>query len=140
MTEWILAHEGVLRLGCFIGVFALIALAETRFPRRPLQVDKGMRWLNNLSLVAINTLAVRLVFPAAAVGAALLADDRRWGPFHVFSLPCTATFFLSVILLDLAIYLQHVMFHAVPLFWRLHRVHHADLDYDVTPGARFHPI
>lgn len=140
MTEWILMHEGGLRLGCFLGIFALVAIAETRIPRRPPRIGKRTRWTNNLLLVAFNTLAIRLIFPAAAVGAAVLADERGWGLFHVLTIPSELAVPLSVVLLDLAIYLQHVMFHAVPLFWRLHRVHHADLDYDVTTGARFHPI
>lgn len=140
MTEWLLSHEGPLRLGCFVGVFALVALGETRLPCRPLTIKKRVRWFNNLSLVAINTLVTRLIFPAAAVGAAALAESKGWGVFHIVQLPIWASVVLSVVLLDLAIYLQHVMFHAVPLLWRLHRVHHTDLDYDVTTGARFHPI
>ncbi|MBI1194334.1 MAG: sterol desaturase family protein [Gammaproteobacteria bacterium] len=140
MTEWILTHEDGLRLGCFLGVFALVAFAETRLPSRTLQIGKRTRWINNLVLVAVNTLAIRLIFPAAAVGAAALAEDRGWGLFHALNIPLEVAAPLSVVLLDLAIYLQHVMFHAVPLLWRLHRVHHTDLDYDVTTGARFHPI
>jgi len=140
VTEWLLSHEGPLRLGCFVGVFALVALGETRLPCRPLTIKKRVRWFNNLSLVAINTLVTRLIFPAAAVGAAALAESKGWGVFHIVQLPIWASVVLSVVLLDLAIYLQHVMFHAVPLLWRLHRVHHTDLDYDVTTGARFHPI
>jgi len=140
MTDWILAHEGVLRLSCFLGFFTLVALWEIRFPCRSLRIDKATRWFNNLLLVGINTVALRLIFPAAAVGAAALAADRGWGLFNFFAIPTQAAVLLSIILLDLAIYLQHVMFHAIPLFWRLHRVHHADLDYDVTTGARFHPI
>ncbi len=140
MTEWILSHEGPLRLGCFLGVFALVAVGEIRFPRRPIKVEKRLRWINNILLVAVNTLLTRLLFPAAAVGAAALAEIQGWGLFQAIPVPTGIAVVLSVILLDLAIYLQHIMFHAVPLFWRLHRVHHTDLDYDVTTGTRFHPI
>ena len=99
-----------------------------------------MRWLHNLALVVLNSLILRLLFPLAAVGFALLAAERGWGLLNAFGVPFWGAFALSVIALDFAIYLQHVMFHAVPLLWRLHRVHHADADIDVTTGARFHPI
>jgi sterol desaturase/sphingolipid hydroxylase (fatty acid hydroxylase superfamily) len=99
-----------------------------------------VRWLHNLGLVVLNSLILRLLFPLAAVGFALLAAERGWGLLHAFAVPFWWAFALSVIALDFVIYLQHVMFHAVPLLWRLHRVHHADADIDVTTGARFHPI
>ncbi len=140
MNAWLIAHEQELRLGLFLAVFAAVALAEVSHPRRQLSVDKGTRWVNNLTLVALNTLLLRLVFPVAAAGAATLAESQGWGLFHVLNMPPIPAMILSVILLDLTIYLQHVLFHAVPLLWRLHRVHHTDLDYDVTTGARFHPI
>jgi len=119
VTEWILSHEGPLRLGCFLGVFALVAVGEIRFPRRPIKVEKRLRWINNILLVAVNTLLTRLLFPAAAVGAAALAEIQGWGLFQAIPVPTGIAVVLSVILLDLAIYLQHIMFHAVPLFWRL---------------------
>jgi sterol desaturase/sphingolipid hydroxylase (fatty acid hydroxylase superfamily) len=109
-------------------------------PRRRLSISKGLRWFSNIGLTVVNTLAVRIAFALGAVGIALVAEQRQWGLFHNISLPAWLAIILSVLALDLAIYLQHVMFHAVPLFWRLHMVHHADLDFDVTTGLRFHTI
>lgn len=140
IDNWIMTHEPGIRLGFFFGVFALVALWETRAPRRRLTVPKAVRWANNLGLVVLNTLVLRLLFPAAAVGMAAFAVDQGWGFFNYLDAPFGLAVLLSVIALDLVIYLQHVMVHAVPALWRLHRVHHADLDYDVTTGARFHPL
>ncbi|MDA8349841.1 MAG: sterol desaturase family protein [Pseudomonadota bacterium] len=136
----LLAHQQSLRLGFFLGIFAVLALWEILAPQRRLQVTKAARWLNNVGIVALNAMIERLVFPAAAVGVALFAQHRGWGLLNVAHLPDALTIAIAVIALDLVIYLQHVMVHAVPLLWRLHRVHHADLDFDVTTGARFHPL
>ncbi|MGM0577381.1 MAG: sterol desaturase family protein [Myxococcota bacterium] len=129
-----------MRLGAFAGVLALMALWEVVGARRPLALPKSRRWLSNLSLVVLNTVVLRLAFPAAAVGAAAIAAEQGWGVLNWIELPAALAVVASVVLLDLAIYLQHVMFHAVPVLWRLHMVHHADLDFDVTTGLRFHPI
>jgi len=137
---WILDHELTIRLSVFFGVFAIMAVWEMLAPRRPLSVAKGMRWANNLALVFFNSLVLRLLFPAAAVGVAALAEQGGWGLLRLYDLPFLPAVVVSVVALDLVIYLQHVMVHAVPLLWRLHRVHHADLDYDVTTGARFHTL
>jgi sterol desaturase/sphingolipid hydroxylase (fatty acid hydroxylase superfamily) len=140
LDTWIMSHEPGIRLGFFFGVFALIALWEVLSPRRRLTVPKAVRWANNLGLVFLNTLVLRLLFPAAAVGMAAFATDRGWGIFNYLDRPFWLAVPVSVIAMDFVIYLQHVMVHAIPALWRLHRVHHADLDYDVTTGARFHPI
>ncbi len=140
MNEWILNNEAIIRLGSFAGIFILMASLEFALPRRKLLLSRWQRWTNNVSLVVLNTVLLRLVFPTAAVGFTLFVTEQQWGLFNYYSLPYIVVVVLSIVLLDLAIYLQHVMFHAVPLLWRLHRVHHADLDYDVTTGARFHPI
>ena len=140
LNDWIMQHEVIIRLGFFFGVLALIALWEIVAPRRALTVSKLLRWSNNLGLVFFNTLVLRLLFPAAAVGLAAFASSQGWGIFNYLEVPFWLTVVVSVVVMDFIIYLQHVMVHAVPLFWRLHRVHHADLDYDVTTGARFHPI
>ena len=139
-NQWALAHEPAVRLGAFFGMFALMAVWEALSPRRARLLPRRVRWPHNLALVVLNSLILRLLFPLAAVGFALLAAGRGWGLLNAFALPFWWAFALSVIALDFAIYLQHVMFHAVPLLWRLHRVHHADADFDVTTGARFHPI
>jgi len=139
-SEWALAHETAVRLGAFFGMFALMAVWEALAPRRARLLPRRVRWLHNLALVVLNSLILRLLFPLAAVGFALLAAERGWGLLNVLGVPFWWAFALAVVALDFAIYLQHVMFHAVPLLWRLHRVHHADADIDVTTGARFHPI
>jgi len=133
-------HEISIRLGFFLGTFLLIALWEVIAPRRALTVSKAVRWFNNLGLVALNTVILRLLFPAAAVGVAVFAATQGWGVLNYIQLPTLIKILLAIIALDLIIYLQHVLVHAIPSLWRLHRVHHADLDYDVTTGARFHPI
>ena len=139
-NDWILAHEIGIRLGFFSGVFAIMALWELRSPRRALTRSKAVRWINNLGLVFLNSLVLRLLFPAAAVGVAAMAEARGWGLLHLYEVAFPWAVVLSVVVMDMVIYLQHVMVHAVPLLWRLHRVHHADPDYDVTTGARFHTL
>ena len=139
-NDWILGHEIAIRLGFFIGIFAAVATWELMAPRRVLTASKLVRWCNNLGLVFINTLVLRLLFPVAAAGLAALAQLRGWGLFNVYPIPFPIATILAIVILDGVIYLQHVMFHAIPVLWRLHRVHHADPDYDVTTGARFHPV
>ncbi|KAF0191728.1 MAG: sterol desaturase [Gammaproteobacteria bacterium] len=133
-------HEISLRLGAFVGFFCVFAVWETWAPRSTMVASRAKRWLSNLGIVVINSVAVRAVFPLAAVGLAAVADQRCWGLLNQFVLPDYMAVIAALLLLDLAIYLQHVMFHAVPLFWRLHMVHHSDMDFDVTTGVRFHPI
>lgn len=132
--------ESSVRLAGFLGVLLAMMLWEWLAPRRKLTVKRPLRWLSNLALVAVNTLLARLLVPLSAVGMALVAEELGWGIFQWFGWPAWLEVVLAVVALDLAIYLQHVMFHAVPLFWRLHLVHHADLDIDVTTGVRFHTI
>ena len=140
MEEFILNNEKYIRMSFFFGIFLIMAIWELVAPRRVLSVSKSKRWLNNLGIVFLNSFIVRLIFPTAAVGMALLAQERSWGLFNNFDLPYLVIVALSVIALDMMIYLQHVMVHAVPALWRLHRMHHADTDIDVTTGSRFHPI
>ena len=133
-------NEATIRLGAFIGVFTTMALWEAVAPRRPSSYSRLARWPSNVAIVALNTVLLRILLPATAVSLALLAAQRNWGLLNNLRLPWWSTVVVSVVLLDLATYLQHVMFHAVPALWRLHRMHHADLDIDLTTGARFHPI
>jgi len=137
---YILQHEAMVRLGFFALVFITMLAWELLAPRRSPRVSKPLRWLNNLGLFALNTLVLRLLFPAAAVGIALSVGEMGWGLFNLLTLPFWFEIFAALLLLDLAIYLQHIMMHRVPLLWRLHRVHHADLDIDMTTGSRFHTI
>jgi sterol desaturase/sphingolipid hydroxylase (fatty acid hydroxylase superfamily) len=139
-NEWLMAYEKPLRMGFFFGMLAVMALWELVAPRRALTVSKAVRWANNLGIVFFNSFLLRVIFPAAAVGVAAFAAEHGWGLLNYYELPFWLAVVLSVVAMDFVIYLQHVMVHAVPLLWRLHRMHHADLDYDVTTGARFHPI
>ncbi|MEK7232536.1 MAG: sterol desaturase family protein [Elusimicrobiota bacterium] len=133
-------REYILRVGFFFGIFVMIALWEAVAARRKLGSPKAERWISNLGIVFLNTLVVYWLFPVTAVGLAALSQERSWGLLNNFPLPAAPALILGVVSMDLAIYLQHVMFHAVPILWRLHRVHHVDLDFDVTTGLRFHPL
>ena len=140
MREVLLANEPLIRLAAFAGIFAVMTAWEILAPRRGQSIGRRTRWPSNIGIVVLDTILVRLVFPTTAVGLALLAEAGGWGLLHEINLPAWAGVLLAVMALDLAIYLQHVLFHAVPALWRLHRMHHADLEFDVTTGARFHPI
>jgi sterol desaturase/sphingolipid hydroxylase (fatty acid hydroxylase superfamily) len=140
LNDWLISNEPAMRLGFFVGVFALMAIWEIAAPRRVLSAPKAPRWANNIGLVAFNTLLLRLLLPTAALGVAAYVQDHGWGLLNYLELGIVASTLIAVVLLDLVIYLQHVMVHALPVLWRLHRVHHADLDYDLTTGARFHPL
>ena len=140
MTETILAQEAMLRLTVFLAVLVAMALWEVAAPRRRQDIPRVIRWTNNLALVVVDTVILRLTFPILAVGLALMAEERGWDLFNALDIPLWLAVLLSILLLDLAIYLQHVLFHAVPGLWRLHRMHHADLEFDVTTGLRFHPV
>jgi sterol desaturase/sphingolipid hydroxylase (fatty acid hydroxylase superfamily) len=140
MRDALFAYEPFVRLGAFGGVFVVMSIWELAGPRRQQAIGRGWRWPNNLGVVLVDTLLVRILFPTTAVGLALVAEARGFGLFNVIALPALVGVVVSVIVLDLAIYLQHVLFHAVPALWRLHRMHHADLEFDVTTGLRFHPV
>jgi sterol desaturase/sphingolipid hydroxylase (fatty acid hydroxylase superfamily) len=140
MRDAVFAYEPYIRLAAFGGVFAVMAIWEFIGPRRKQAIGRGWRWPSNLGVVAVNTLLVRILFPITAVGLALVAQARGFGLFNVAALPAWVGVVASVVILDFAIYLQHVLFHAVPALWRLHRMHHADLEFDVSTGLRFHPI
>jgi len=140
MSGIFLTDEPLIRLVAFAGIFAEMAVWEVLAPRRDQKLGRGTRWPSNIGIVVLDTVLVRLVFPTTAVGLALVAEGRGWGLFRALDLPAWASVPLAVVALDFAIYLQHVLFHAVPALWRLHRMHHADLEIDVTTGARFHPI
>lgn len=140
MSDFLFANEPLVRGGFFFGILAVMAMWECLAPRRRQAFSRRTRWPSNLGVVVFNTLLLRLVFPTAAVGFALFAGAKGWGLLHLLAIPWWVAVVLSVIVLDLAIYLQHVLFHAVPALWRLHRMHHADLEFDVTTGLRFHPV
>jgi sterol desaturase/sphingolipid hydroxylase (fatty acid hydroxylase superfamily) len=133
-------HEATVRLAFFFGILAIVALGELLLPRRVLTMPRPVRWFSNLGVVAVDTVAVRLLFPIIGVQVAMAAREQGWGLLNILDLPAWLEVLLGVLALDLVVYLQHVMFHTVPLIWRLHMMHHADLDIDVTTGLRFHPI
>ena len=132
--------EFLIRISSFALVFAAMAGWELVAPRRAWAVGRAPRWTNNLGILVVDVIAVRVLIPTAAVGAALFAAERGWGLFHLAGLPPVLAAVLGFLILDLVIYGQHVVFHKVPVLWRLHRMHHADLDIDVTTGVRFHPF
>jgi len=140
MTDALLSQEPTIRLSIFLGVLAIMTLWEVAAPRRRRDIPRLIRWSNNLLLVILDAALVRLAFPVAAVGLAVMAQNQGWGLFNNVNAPDWVVILVSLLALDLAIYLQHVMFHAVPGLWRLHRVHHADLEFDVTTALRFHPV
>ena len=140
IENFVMQREAVIRLGVFALVFVTMLLWELLAPRRVLSVSRTLRWTSNLGLLVLNTIVLRLMFPAAAVGIAYSVGQQGWGLFNLVDLPFWFEVLAAVLLLDLAIYLQHRLMHQVPVLWRLHRVHHADLDFDLTTGSRFHTI
>lgn len=140
MNMFLIDQAVVIRIGLFLGIFLCMATWEVRTPRRARTQNKLTRWANNLGLTFLNALLLQALLPLAAVGVALIAAEKGWGLFHQYTIPLWFEGLASIIVLDLAIYSQHIIFHKIPLFWRLHRMHHTDLDFDVTTGARFHPL
>jgi len=140
MDAFVVDYEPAVRILAFAGVLAIMVIWEFLAPRRPRTLARLRRWPANLSIVVLNTFIVRLTFPAAALGVALAVEAQGWGLLHGIGMPAWVAILAGIVLLDLVIYLQHLLFHAVPVLWRLHRMHHADLDLDVTTGARFHPV
>jgi len=135
-----MSMELMIRLGAFAAVFAAVALWEVLAARRTRAYPRRQRWSHNLSLLLVDVIVLRLTLPGAAIAVALAGESNGWGLMRYLDLPVWLAFVLTILLLDVAIYFQHVMFHAVPTLWRLHRVHHSDLDFDVTTGTRFHPV
>jgi sterol desaturase/sphingolipid hydroxylase (fatty acid hydroxylase superfamily) len=140
LEAFLLDHESAIRIGFFLGTFALMALWEFIAPLRVAGASKAIRWPNHLTLAVINIVLARVLFPLAAVALAIYAGKLGIGLFNMVPVPYALAFVVSILALDLAIYLFHLLFHAVPALWRVHRVHHADLDIDVSTGVRFHPV
>lgn len=138
--NWILENEITIRLSFFFGIFAVVAVWEFLLPRRSLSISRGLRWASNLGLVFLNSLVLRFLFPTAAIGVAIVAQNQGWGLLVYYQIPFILAVIVTVVVMDFIIYLQHVMVHAIPVLWRLHRVHHADLEFDVTTGSRFHTL
>ncbi|HBN22217.1 MAG TPA: hypothetical protein DD412_03165 [Holosporales bacterium] len=144
MSPLLLSNEPLLRIGSFIFILLVMLSLEGLIPYRPNTAKKTTRWVSNMGMAVLSTLMIRLLsaLPLALlpVSFALFLQDHPWGLFHWLSLGSLWTFFLTLIFLDLVIYGQHVIFHHVPLLWRLHRVHHTDVNLDTTSGVRFHPV
>ncbi len=140
MSEILVSHEPTVRLAAFLVLFGTMATLELMVSARALRAPRGRRWPRNLGLTAINTAVLRVVFPAGATAAAVWASAHHFGLLQRFALPQPLAIVLAIVTLDAAIYAQHVALHAVPFLFRLHAVHHADIDFDVTLGARFHPV
>lgn len=139
LADTLIKHEAIVRLGIFFSLLALLLLWEQLAPRRD-QAYLIQSWLTNFSLVVFYTLLIRLLFPIVAVGMAHYAQTQDAGLLNWLALPFLLNVVLGIVLLDLIIYWQHRLFHAIPLFWRLHQVHHTDLNYNISTGVRFHPI
>ncbi|MFC4892478.1 sterol desaturase family protein [Pseudofrancisella aestuarii] len=133
-------YELTIRLFFFLSILLIMMVWEIIAPRRKQKVSKKIRWVNNISLIIINSIIIRLLFPAAAVGIAIWCSQNHLGLLNALDIPQWLKVIIAFLVLDLAIFLQHVLFHYLPVFWRIHKVHHADLDFDVTTGLRFHPI
>lgn len=140
MSATIIEYEAAIRITSFLAVLIIMACLEVLRPRRTLAVSKAKRWISNLGIVVLNTIVIRLLFPITALGVALIAADRQWGLLNILPFPHWARVVIAVLALDLIIYAQHVVMHKIPILWKLHRVHHVDLDFDVTTGGRFHPV
>ncbi len=140
MADTLLEFESQVRIAAFLLILCGMALWEVAAPRRRVEIPRLLRWSNNLGVVVLDAFLVRLIFPVVAVGLAILAEENSWGALNQVAVPEWVAIVAAILVFDLAIYLQHVLFHAVPVLWRLHRMHHADLEFDVTTGLRFHPV
>ena len=140
MADWLLAHQATVQSTLLLGSFAFIAIWETYLPRREMATPLGVRWFNQIALTAVGSLVTRLCLPVAAFSMALLAEQHGWGLLNQWSLPTWLACALAVLAIDLGGYAQHRVFHAVPMLWRIHRIHHTDLDVDCGTAIRHHPL
>jgi sterol desaturase/sphingolipid hydroxylase (fatty acid hydroxylase superfamily) len=140
MADWLLGHQAAIQSYTLLGSFAIVALWESFLPRRALSATPGARWYTNIALAALGSFLARWCLPVAGVAVAALAQERHWGLLNQAQLPIWSTAALGVLLIDLGGYAKHRAMHAVPLLWRLHRIHHADLDVDCATAIRHHPV
>jgi sterol desaturase/sphingolipid hydroxylase (fatty acid hydroxylase superfamily) len=136
----IVSNGDTLRLGVFILIFLIVATWEVVARRRDLKHPRSSRWYGNIGLGSLNPLVLRFCFPILVVGIAVQAQQHGWGLFNLIEIPQTMEFLLCLLLLDFAIYLQHIAFHRLSWLWRLHKVHHSDPDFDLSTALRFHPL
>ena len=140
MTDWLLAHQAQLQTYLLLGSFGGVAIWELFAARRPFATSLGTRWFNNLALAALGLFLIRFCVPVATFAFAVLAEQQGWGLLNRLTLPLWLSCALGLIVMDLALYAEHRLFHAVPLFWRFHRIHHCDLDVDCGTAIRHHPV
>jgi len=140
VKELLFQYESYIRLGAFLGLFILLMAWEIVSPKRKLLQLRRFRWFSNIGLIVTSSILIRFIIPTAAVGIAFQVEQDNLGFLNRLDLSAASQFIIAFILMDLAIYFQHVMFHALPMFWRFHRVHHSDLDCDISTGLRFHPF
>ena len=132
--------ESTIRLAAFLTIFATMAVLELGLPRRDPNAYKWTRWRTNLAMVIVDSIVLRIVFPMAAVGTAIWAEQRGYGLFRAFETPGLLAGVVAFIVLDFAVWLEHWASHKIPILWRIHRMHHSDIDFDVTTALRFHPL
>jgi len=132
--------DHIIRIAAFLGILSLMACWEVIAPRRQSQTPKSTRWIINLAMSLTNSILLRLVFVSGAMGAALLAVQEGWGLLQILNWPMWSEVIVAIVILDLVVYAQHILFHKMPVLWRLHQVHHSDMEVDVTTGVRFHPV
>ncbi|MBB4051350.1 sterol desaturase/sphingolipid hydroxylase (fatty acid hydroxylase superfamily) [Devosia subaequoris] len=144
MIDILFLPEPIIRFGSFVLIFGLLAVIELTHPRleRPemLAALKTRRWLTNVGILVISSVSLRVLFPAAAVGTALWAESQGFGIFNQFDVPLWLAALISIIVLDFAVWLEHLLSHKIPILWRIHRMHHADTGFDLTTALRFHPL
>jgi len=140
LNALIIDHQFIIRLSAFFGIFLLMAAWEVFAPRRILRASKPVRWFNNMALTFLNALVGRFLFPLSATGLAVSVEAHSWGILNWLNMSSLTAGVISIGLLDFVIYLQHLIFHKISIFWPIHGMHHTDLDIDVTTGARFHPV
>ncbi len=149
MDIWLVNHESLVRLSFFIGVIMILIISEAFIPRRALNSDSVLlyikRWINNVSLILVSSLLIRIIFPITLASFAIFVQQSEWGLLNHrwvlnYELPNIITLLISLLIFDFIIYWQHRLFHKIPLLWKLHRVHHSDQAFDVTTGIRFHPF
>lgn len=137
---YIIENAAIIRLVFFFAIFFIMAVLEYLIPQRELLLDKISRWFNNISLVVLNSLLIRILFQTSALGVCIYVEKNNIGLFNFFEFSIFSSIVLSIIVLDLIIYAQHRLFHKIDFFWNFHKIHHSDMDYDVTTAVRFHPI
>ena len=133
-------NEALIRLSFFFGTLVVMSVLEVLSPRRKLTTSKPVRWISNLGIVLISTVTLRWIFPLLAIDLSLIAQEKQWGLLNNYNMPGWLEVVIGILILDLIIYLQHLMVHTVPALWNFHMMHHADLDIDLTTGLRFHPV